>query len=418
MTEELYIRAQLLFQQGKYKEAENILLNLLSSDPDDESVLALMAQVKMQLDDYKKAEELINSALAINPESAYFFFIKAQIYIHNETFDDAESTLKQAITLDPLEADYYAALASIKLWRKKFEAALELANQALEHESDNLMALNVRSTALYKLDRKEDAFESIEGALNNDPNNSHTHANYGWSLLEKGDHKKALEHFGEALKNNPNNRIAQAGMAEALKARYLLYRLFLKYSFWIGNLTAKYQWGVILGFYFGSKLIMRIAETSETLRPFLMPVIVLLALIAFSTWVMTPVGNLFLRLNKYGKHLLDKNEIMNSNFVGLSVFVFALGGLSYLLTGNTNTIGIMFFGFSMMIPCSRMFSETKYKNALLIYTAIMALIGFAAIYTGFKTGNMFENDLSSAYLIALIAFQWVANFLSIKESNR
>ena len=123
---------------------------------------------------------------------------------------------------------------------EKYEDALNLANEGLERDPENILALNIRSSALIKLDRKEDAFTTIEGALAHDPNNAYTHSNYGWGLLEKGNHKKALQHFREALKHDPTLVQAQAGMAEALKANYVFYRLFLRYAFFMSNLTAKY----------------------------------------------------------------------------------------------------------------------------------------------------------------------------------
>ena len=124
-------------------------------------------------------------------------------------------------------------------------------------------------------------------------------------------HKKALEHFKEALTNDPTFKYAQAGMMQALKATNPIYRLFLKYSFWMNNLTAKYQWGVIIGFYLGFKALKTIARNNEALQPYLTPLIIALALVAFSTWVIAPISNLFLRFNKYGQLLLDKKEKMS-----------------------------------------------------------------------------------------------------------
>lgn len=119
----------------------------------------------------------------------------------------------------------------------------------MEIDAENLSALNARSTALNKLNRKEESFETIQDALREDPNDAYTHANYGWGLLEKGHHKEALDHFKEALANDPSFEYAQLGMLQAIKANNPIYRVFLKYSFWMSNLTAKYQWGVIIGFY-------------------------------------------------------------------------------------------------------------------------------------------------------------------------
>ncbi len=144
--------------------------------------------------------------------------------------------------------------------------------------------------------------------------------------------KKRLEHFREALRINPGFEYARSGMAEALKARYWLYKLFLKYAFWIGNLTAKYQWAVIIGLYIAFRLLNTLAQSNEALRPYLTPVIILFALFAFSTWIITPVSNLFLRLNPFGKYLLDKNEIRSSNLVGGSFLVCVAGTITYALT--------------------------------------------------------------------------------------
>ena len=55
-------------------------------------------------------------------------------------------------------------------------------------------------------------------ALGRNPENAHTNANQGWSLLHGGQPGKALEHFREALRLDPDLEFARAGMVEALKA--------------------------------------------------------------------------------------------------------------------------------------------------------------------------------------------------------
>lgn len=416
MTENIVSRAELLIQQQKFVEAEKLLKDVLSSDPNDVYVLTLLAEVNLQLKKIEGATALINSAIAINPEAAHLFYVKARIAIEKNEYDDAEKNIAQSLKLDPRDANYYALWASMKLARKQYDRALELANKTLELDSANLLGLNIRSTALLKLNKSTESFQTIEGALREDPNNAYTHANYGWNLLEKGEHRKALEHFREALKIDPNFEYAQAGMLEALKASNVFYRLFLKYSFWIGNLTAKYQWAVIIGFYFGFRMLRSLASSNETLRPYLTPLIILLGIIAFSTWIITPIGNLFLRLNKYGQHLLSKKELMSSNFVGISFLVFVIGVVCYFILIDDKFLTLAAFGFSMMLPYGAMFAKTKYKHALIIYAGIMTVLGIAAVTNTFSTGQVF-NGLTPVFIIGFVIFQWVANFIIIKESN-
>ena len=412
MTDQLIMRAQILLQQQKYNEAARLLGDILGKDPNNIHVLAMLSEVKLQLDQFLEAETLINSAIGLAPDEDTLYYIKAKVMHHLDRNTEAEQLLGTAIEINPYEAAYFALWGAVKMERKQHEEALDLANQALELDSAHVMALNVRSRALLKLDRKEDSFQTIEGALAEDPNNPYTHSNYGWGLLEKGDPKKALHHFREALRADPNFDYAQAGMMEALKAQYWLYRVFLKYVFWMGNLTAKYQWGVILGLYFGTRFLSTLAERNETLAPFLMPIVMLLVLFAFSTWVMGPISNLFLRLNPFGKHLLSREERLSSNFVGISMLVFLLGLGAFLLIGSEPWLAVAFYGFAMMVPLSAMFTKAKY-NALTIYAAVMAVVGALAIVTAFLTGNI-ESLFTTIFLVGFIAFQWIVNFVKTK----
>lgn len=410
-------KVDILIQQKKYPEAETILKDLLSAEPHSVPFLALLAEVNLQQDQFDRARSIIDQAIGRSPDSSHLFYIKARIAVQQDNYDEAEKNLYNAIELDPYDATYFALLATIKLSRKQFEEALDLANEALQIDAENLLALNTRSTALNKLNKKEESFQAIEGALREDPNNAYTHANFGWGLLENGDHKKALEHFREALKNQPDFDYAQVGMVEAMKAGNPFYRAFLKYSFWMGNLTSKYQWGVIIGLYIGVKIVTSIARSNEKLQPYLFPLIIALAILIFSTWVVSPISNLFLRFNKFGNLLLDRKEKISSNLVAVSLGVFVLGVLSYLFLSDEKFLSIAVFGFAMMVPLGTMFSPTKYKHSLLIYTAAMAFVGVGAIALTFYSGDLF-NVMAVVFVLGFVGFQWVANFLLIKENNR
>ncbi|MBX2923124.1 MAG: tetratricopeptide repeat protein [Chitinophagaceae bacterium] len=417
MTEQLIARAEILLQQRKLDEAGKLLKDVLSKDPANIRVLAMLAEIKLHQDQHDEAELLINNAIGLSPDTPWLYFIKARVNINREDYDEAENNLKNAITLNPAEADFFSLWASVNLTRKKYDRALELADEALQRDPENILGLNIRSTALLKLNRKEESFHTIEGALAEDPYNAYTHANYGWSLLEKGEHKKALEHFREALRINPHFEYARSGMAEALKARYWLYKLFLKYAFWIGNLTARYQWAVIIGLYVAFRFLNALAENNEALRPYLMPLIIAFAIFAFSTWIITPVSNLFLRFNAFGKYLLDKNEIRSSNLVAVSFLVFVAGTVVYLVTNDIRWMAPAFFGFAMMIPLGVLFSFTKNKKIMLAYTAGLALAGMGGIVTTFNTGEIYSVP-ATLFIIGFVAFQWLANYLRIRESNR
>jgi tetratricopeptide (TPR) repeat protein len=410
-------KVDILIQQKKYVEAERILKDLLATDANNIQYLALLVEVNLQQDKLDVAKSIINNAIGMSPDTPILFSIKARVLLQEEDYKQAESDIRHAIALDPYDADYFAILAHIRLGRKNYEEALTFANKALEIDAENLLALNTRSTALLKLNRSEESFSTVEGALREDPNNAYTHANYGWGLLEKGNHKKALEHFREALKNDPNFDYAQAGMIEALKASNPVYRSFLKYAFWMSNLTSKYQWGVILGFYFGTKLLRNAAEANPRLQPFLVPLIILLSLVAFSTWIIEPISNLFLRFNRYGQFLLSKQEKMSSNFVAVSLLVCLTGVVLYFIQDQEKFLAVGAYGLGMMVPLSAMFSRTKKKNILLIYAIAMGVVGALAVSVSLTSGELF-NSFSGIFLFGFMAFQWIANYMVIEGKKR
>ncbi len=410
-------KVNILIQQKKFAEAEKILKDSLAQDANNIHLLSLLAECNLQQDNLDAATTIINQAIGLSPDTPHLFYIKSRISIQQQNYPAAEENGKQAVALEPGDADYHALLANIKLARKRYQEALELANKALELDAENLLALNTRSTALLKLNKPDEAFATIEGALREQPNNPYTHANYGWSLLEKGNHKKALEHFAEALKHDPTFGYARAGMAEALKASNPVYKLFLKYAFFMGNLTSKYQWGVLIGFSIGVRALRNIARSNEALQPYLVPIIIVLSLMAFSTWVITPISNLFLRFNRYGQLLLEDNEKTSANFVAASLALCVTGLLLYVALSDEKFLAIAAFGLAMMVPLSVMFSPSKHKYALLIGTLLLTGLGLSAIALTFSTGQLF-NIMTPIFLFGFVAFQWVTNYFLIKDDNR
>jgi hypothetical protein len=96
--------------------------------------------------------------------------------------------------------------------------------------------------------------------------------------------------------------------------------------------------------------------------------------------------------------------------------LFLTGLVLYAFVRDERYIYLAAFGFAMMVPISVMFTPAKY-NAFMIYTIAMAVIGLAALGAAFTNNPVFET-LALVFLGGFIAFQWIANFLMIRRSNR
>ena len=414
MIETMLQRAHQLMQHNRYKDAERELLNILSIDPNNTSALALLSICKIEHNDLSEASRLIQDAIGKEPANDHFLYIQSLIFIKQDKTKDAEKFIRSAISINPESAEYFGLLATVNLNKKEWQAALEAADHGLSIDASNLLCLNSRSTALFKLDRKDDAYSTIREAISQDPENEVTHTNIGWGLLEKGDHLEALKHFREALRINPNYENAKAGLVQGLKARYWFYRIFLKYSFWLGNMKSKGQWVVIIGLYIGIRILNNLAESNERLGMFLKPIVYIYIAFAISTWIITPLSNLFLRLNVYGRYALTEKAIRASNFVGVSLLIGILGGIVFLFNGALLYLLILIFGVSMMIPLASMFNPEKKssRNILIGYAIVLGLIGVFVLFQCAVTGGI--GDAANVYVIGAIAYGWIANALVMR----
>lgn len=418
---EQYIsRAQILIEQQRYQEAVKILLEALAEFPQAIFPRLLLAESYISLDQYDLATDIIQQGIELAPDEGDFFYLKARVHLNQRQWHDAESALKTAIELDPSDANYPAYLAHLFMLRKRFKEALAVSNRALELDPENLLALNVRSSALQKLESPEEAEETIQGAFQQDPNNAYTHANYGWNLLEKGKYKEANNHFKEALRVDPTFEYAQMGLLESIKSTNIVYRLYLKYVFWMSNQGAKAQWGVIIGFYILTRILRSASRSNPELEPLLMPVYFIMVAVALLSWIIGPLGNIFLLLNPYGRMLLDKGEKLSATAVTVSLAIGTLALLPYLSFGQLGWLYLSIFGLTMTLPLSRIMQESKPAHLFKFIAGGMLLVGFLAILEsfGFIGDQRTElNQYAGIYLVGFIAFQWIANYISIREDN-
>lgn len=417
MVDNLLQRAEILFEQKRYSEANKFIKEALAIDPNNIFALNILAESYLNLDKIEEAEKIIDRCISLAPNESHFYYLKAIIKAQEKYFDNSEKLLLEAIKIEPSEATYYAYYAHLKLIRKEFNTSLDWCKKALALDPENILALNTRSQALTKLNKFDEAYSTIEEALHHDPNNAYTHTNLGWNLLEKGDHKKALLHFKEALKLDPTDAYAKAGMSEAMKAKFIFYRYFLKYSFWIGNMGGNLQWGVIIGFYVLTRFVKKTAEVDGPLQTILYAAYALLILFALSTWLITPLMNLYLRTNSYGRHMLDDEEIKSSNLVGISLLVALISGGVYLATFTAGWLALTVFGFTMMLPLGLVFTESKPKNIFKLFPLVMGVIGILGTGHIFSI-NSYNTPFFLLYVISFIGFQWGANFFMIRENNR
>lgn len=210
-------RLRLLFERGKFKEAEALARQELSKEPQDVHLHLDLAQILCRLDRPKEAEEFARTAIGLEPEDGVPHEVLAQVLLHSSNWKGAEDAVREAMTLDGDDPDRRAILARVAAERSKYELCLEHAEAGLAMDPDHDSCRFFRGIALGRLGRHGEADEASLGLLSDDPEDSTNHSARGWILLERHAAPEARGHFQEALRLDPENEDARMGLARSIQ---------------------------------------------------------------------------------------------------------------------------------------------------------------------------------------------------------
>jgi tetratricopeptide (TPR) repeat protein len=403
----------LLYLQARYDQAAQELHGVLAETPNDARAHALLGLCLMRQDKLKEAQAEADQAVGLAPDSSFTHYTRSVVLQHRRRYAEAEKAIREALQLDSANADNYSQLSVVLYQQKKWQEALDASLEGLKFEPDHAGCNNLRTMALTELGDAQAAIATADSALARDPDDEYAHASKGWALLHERKPKEALEHFREALRLDPNLAYAQHGVIEALKARNIIYRWMLAYFLWMGRLDDRAKWGVILGGYFGMRILRNIGDSNPQLQPWFLPIQIAYLMFVVLTWFAVPFFNLLLRFNRFGRLALPREQRIASNWFAICCLITLVGiGLAIW---NSDGVGLLVagFGMGMALPLTMLYSmdEGWPRQAMTILAIAMAVVGGLAIGTSFL-GLVIAEKLAMLFGFGFLAAPWIANALA------
>jgi hypothetical protein len=246
-------------------------------------------------------------------------------------------------------------------------------------------------------------------------------------LLEQRQPQKAMEHFREALRLDPEMEWARLGIVEAMKARHFIYRVMLGYMLWMAKLPPRAQWGVIIGGYFGMQFLSGVGRNNPELAPWLLPLQIAYLAFAIMTWIAYPLFNLLLRLNRFGRLALSREEIVASNWLGGCIFTALAMLIAYFATGEFAPGWAAFVFGVLAVPVSAVFRcrQGRPRTLMAAYTVGMLVIGLGRLVPllwlvipswlpaeGVEPAINFGNWCNDWFIWVAVGSTWAANVLA------
>ena len=267
-------RGQLLHEQGRYPEAEDFLKQALTEDPHNPHALLLLAWCQFYQDNREKeALATVEMALGLEPGVSDLHGLRAMVLSKLKRHKDAHEAAERSIALDPDDPFGYAVKAQAFAGEQKWAPMEEAAREALAQDGDHDFGQNLLTQSLLLQGKTEENAFNVDRQLARDPDDPMPHFNAGYAALRRGDYKKAEEHFRESLRLNPSFESAREGMLESFRARSIVYRGYLKWSFWMAQFSQKYQIGIMIGLYIVYRVVVKALQQVSPLLAFLVIVV-------------------------------------------------------------------------------------------------------------------------------------------------
>ncbi len=398
-------RGLMLFQQSRYELAEKEFRGALAEDPQNAMSHAFLAYCLTERGLHNDAEQEGKEAIQLAPDWAFSHFVLARVFYDRDQYPEAERAIFEAIRLDPQDADHHALYAAILADQGRWEEALQSTERGLAIDPEDVGCTNLRAMALVRLNRRDEAGATVATALARNPESAFTHANQGWTLLHQGDHRQAFEHFREALRLDPEIDWARQGIVEAMKARNPLYRPLLGYFLWMSRLSEKAQWAVIITIFIGPRILRALAKANPALLPYLAPLIAVILLFVVMTWVADPLFNLLLRLDKFGRLALSREQVVSSNCVGICMLGVLLGFLAFAITRNPAGLTCAIASGMLIVPVAAVFHCSKGWRRLVmsLYTGALAAVAVGGVVLTAVTHKGVGSDIFAGPAAATIA---------------
>jgi len=398
-------RAELLRRQKRYKDAEREVGIVLQSDPEDADALIILGHCKIDTKQFDEATTILKQCLQYDSNKDYVFYLLGFTSYQQSDNKTALNYLSEALSLFPYNPGYFALVAHVHLDDKNYEKALVAADSGLLIDAENVSCLNARSTALFRLNKKDAAYETIHEALSIDPENYITHTNYGWHHLEKGRHKEAANHFREALRINPNYAYAKQGYKSALKSKLIFYKWLLQGNLWLSRQKKNLRLGIILGIWL---LVVGIDTAGENtpLQIVCEVVMILYFAVVIFSWLGSSLANLYLLTTTHGHYILSHQEKWGARMVGISL-VAAIGLWIGLYHFNANYLFIP----AIVASLSIVFNELDYpirpfkQKGRPLISHIMLTTALLCCIVAFFSFHL-AKGLSAVYALFFIGYIW------------
>jgi choline-sulfatase len=215
---ESFSRALQLASAGRVAEANQLLEQLLTTDPDlPEPRLTLGANLQ-RLGQYAKSVPHFRMVLASDPRRVIAHFDLGLSYFELGRLDDAVKELQIVLMIAPYYTRAGELLGTIWLQKHEYDQAKEQFDKVLQVDANDYTAHYDLGVLAAMQEKPDEAERHLQASLLTDPSSSEAHNSLGSVYLKQGRMEEARREFVEAVRLRPQFAWAHYNLALVLRS--------------------------------------------------------------------------------------------------------------------------------------------------------------------------------------------------------
>ena len=198
------------FEDKDYDRAEEATNRLLESNPRDPEALRVLGEIYLARGDRAAAYEKYRESITVlqdyvrrRPDLAYAHFRLAQLHIRVEEIAQAMTSLERVIQLAPNSPQASILLAELRIRAGQNDQAIPILEDVLSR-SDNSVGWKLLGMAHGAERDFDDAAVAFENFARLEPDNPEAPYRYGTALMGLERRQEARQHFEQALELDPD----------------------------------------------------------------------------------------------------------------------------------------------------------------------------------------------------------------------
>ncbi len=200
-----------LMQQGRFKEAEERLVQVIRMAPDFAEGYETLAEIQMSLGKGDGAIESLQKAVELNPQSEYATFRLAEILAMAGRGSEADEAFEKAFEVNPLRRNIVEGMELFRV--KNFDKAEKSFRAVLRKDPDNIDALRLLGIVSIRQKKHSDAEALLRRAVTLAPQFSMCWTNLGLAQIEQGKYVDSEFSLQKALELTPDDPEIYATLA-------------------------------------------------------------------------------------------------------------------------------------------------------------------------------------------------------------